>query len=190
MSLEVTIENRNGKTLLSSPYNQKLVQDARQIGGRYNIRTRAWEFDERDRRRVERLAAKYFGYAPENTGKVTLHIKASDYVGDREDGNKIILAGRVIARRDSRDSPVKYADGVICYKGNFPKSAGSIASPRIFAYVYDPSPTLEVRNLPVAALDVIDKPYTIVAGDPAQSLRDEKTRLLERLAEINKKLGE
>lgn len=192
---DVTITDRNNTTLLVSPYNRDMPAEARRIGGRWNPTLRAWEFDIRDHDKVERLAAKYYGYTPSDTGRtVTIRINAYEYVpDDYRRYNEIVLAGRIIGRRPSRDSDVRLARNVILHSGAFADRGGSRNSPCIIGDNNDqPEPVLEIRDLPAGTLELLDregKHYELVEGDPMQALREERERLMQRVNEIDRLLA-
>lgn len=188
MNDDVTIEDWADITILTAPRNEHMRTEARRYGGHWNNDLKALVFDRRDHDKVVRLAAKYYGYAPDNHEKVTIRINAYDYLtpnGDRS----IQIAGREIVRRQNRDEEVRLAPNVVIHEGDFPHRCGSINNPRITDGT-DPSPILEIRDLPVAALDKIDKGYTLVEGDPLKAWKDEKTRLEARLRVVDQHLKE
>lgn len=61
---------------------------------------------------------------------------------------------------------------------------GSMKHPRIFDGP-EGDVTLEVRDYPVSALQLVDLPYEVVDGDPMTELREERDRLIARIAEID-----
>ena len=192
---DVTITDRNNTTLLVSPYNRDMIGEARQIGGRWNAALRAWEFDIRDHDKVEQLAARFYGYTPADTGEtVTIRVNAYDYVpDDYREYDKIIVAGRIVATRPSRDADVRLARNVVLHSGAFAGRGGSRNNPCIIGDNGDqPDPVLEIRDLPTGALTLLDrenKPYELVDGDPRRALREERERLTRRLAEIDRLLA-
>ena len=192
---DVTITDRGNTTLLVSPYNKDIPAEAKRIGGRWNPTLRAWEFDIRDRDKVEQLAARFYGYTPADTGEtVTIRVNAYDYVpDDYREYNKVVVAGRIVATRPSRDADVRLARNVILHSGAFAGRGGSRNSPCIIGDNGDrPEPVLEIRDLPTGALSLLDKdskPYELVDGDPKRALREERDRLMNRVAEIDRLLA-
>lgn len=192
---DVTVTDRDNSTILVSPYNRDMIPEAKQLGGKWNAALRAWEFDIRDHDKVEQLAARFYGYTPADTGEtVTIRVNAYDYVpDDYREYDKIIVAGRIVATRPSRDADVRLARNVILHSGAFAGRGGSRNSPCVIGDNGDqPDPVLEIRDLPAGALSLLDKerkPYELVDGDPRRALREERERLTRRLAEIDRLLA-
>lgn len=192
---DVTVTDRGNSTILDSPYNRDMIPEAKQLGGKWNPALRAWEFDIRDHDKVEQLAARFYGYTPADTGEtVTIRVNAYDYVpDDYREYNKVVVAGRIVATRPSRDADVRLARNVILHSGAFAGRGGSRNSPCIIGDNGDrPEPVLEIRDLPTGALSLLDKerkPYELVDGDPKRALREERDRLMNRVAEIDRLLA-
>lgn len=192
---DVTVTDRDNSTILVSPYNRDMIPEAKQFGGKWNAALRAWEFDIRDHDKVVRLAAKYYGYTSADTGEtVTIRVNAYDYVpDDYREYDKVVVAGRIVATRPSRDADVRLARNVVLHSGVFAGRGGSRNSPCIIGDNGDqPEPVLEIRDLPAGALTLLDrenKSYELVDGDPRRALREERERLTRRLAEIDRLLA-
>lgn len=187
--MDVSIQEIDGRLMLVSPYNRDFPDAAKALGGRWDAKRKAWTFDPRDRDRLERLATRFFGYAAESSGEtVDVRIHAERHYD--EDG-RLMFAGRIIARRRGRDLPVSLADNAVLVGGAFPDSGGSVRRPRIGLVSYGQAePVVEIRDLPVEALTTEDaEGYEIVGGDPLRALREERDRLVDRLAEIDRELG-
>lgn len=184
---DITITTGDDTVSIATPYNPEFVKDAKMIGGRWDPARRVWTFDLRDKERVEQLAAKHYGYVTTTGRTVTIRIKASDY----DDGQEIIVVGRVIARRPGRDLPVRLADNAVVVAGRFSDSGGSRKTPYV-SWPDDEEPVIEIRDLPAGVTDILDKPYELVDDDRdrTRALRDERVRLLKRLAEIDAILDE
>lgn len=184
---DVIIEDRDDRTILISPYDPACPKRARMIGGTWDPASRTWRFDRRDRQRVEQLAADLWGWKADDEGRtVTLRVNADDY----NVGQEIIVAGRRVAWRPERDSPVRLAQGVVVTAGRFPDSGGSRKSPTIGR---DCGVTLEIRDLPVGAIDKLTPgEFEIVerARETASQLEAEKARLEQRIRDIDRQLAE
>lgn len=127
----MTITQSGNDVILVSPYDREAIADYKQIGGKWDPTIKSWRFDVCDEEPVQQLAAKYFGYSPDNDGEtVTIRVHALDYVSDR-DPSRCVLAGRVIARRPGRDADVKLSHGVVLVSGAFSNRGGSHNNPRI-----------------------------------------------------------
>ncbi len=181
---DITLTTLGNSLLLAAPFHPEMPARAREIGGRFDRDSRAWRFDIRDQARVEQLAADFYGYLPDATGETcTVRVTLTGYAIPQE----VRFAGRVIARRYERDYAVRLPDNVVIVDGRFPARGGSRANPAIGEC---DGVVLEIRDLPVEALEAeTTLAYEIVDGDPLAALRDERERLLARVAEIEQLLG-
>ena len=68
-----------------------------------------------------------------------------------EERGQVKFLGRVIASRWSRDEAVHLADGVVKISGEFSRSGGSLAHPRVCPGGCQPV-TLEIRDIPRESL--------------------------------------
>ncbi|OXN01502.1 hypothetical protein [Bifidobacterium vansinderenii] len=182
---DVTIIDTDDGIRLVSPYHPDCPKLARRIGGKWDPATRSWRFDIRDRERVEQLAADLWGYSTGNTSSaVTIRVNADAYT----DGNEIRVAGRSIAHRAGRDEPVRLAGNAIIVHGEFAPSGGSMKYPDIGEC---DQVVIEIRDLPASALDMLEPGrYELVDDDPITVLKAERQRLMDRISEIDRRIGE
>jgi hypothetical protein len=183
---DITIETAGNYIYLVSPYDASFPARAKAIGGRWDRARKAWRFDVRDQSRVEALAAEFWGYEPRGSGeKVTVRFKAEHHYHDGE----VRFANRRIAWRTERDSPVRLAENAVVVEGHFPASGGSRNSPTVSWS--DEGAVVELRDIPASMLELEpEDSYEIVDGDPGKALREERERLVKRLAQIDELLGE
>lgn len=185
----IDITENDNRVHVATPYNPDFAPRAKEIGGRWNPDTKTWNFDPRDRDRVETILSDLFGYIAHTSGeKVTVRIKAQDHVGtSKRDGwDKVTFAGRIVAQRRSRDAVVDLGSGVVIVDGAFDRSAGSMQYPAITEG--RTNVVLEIRDLPIEALENA-RDYELVDGDPHAALRAEREKLIARIAEIDALLG-
>ncbi|OZG68246.1 hypothetical protein [Bifidobacterium eulemuris] len=188
--VDVNVVADGDKVLLYSPYDAECVKDCRQMGGKWDSGRRAWAFDKRDMERVERIAAKYFGYTPSSGAAgegelVDVRFKAEDFYHAGE----IRVGDRRLVWRTDRDRPVHFAVGVVVVEGRFGDSGGSAKNPSVGD---TEGIVLEARGLPASVLEGVDTGlYELVSNAPdVTALRAERARLLERVAEIDALLAE
>lgn len=182
---DITIETAGNYIYLVSPYDASFPARAKAIGGRWDRARKAWRFDVRDQSRVEALAAEFWGYEPQGSGEaVTVRFAAAHHYHDGE----VRFANRRIAWRVERDSPVRLADNAVVVEGRFPSSGGSRNNPTV-GYDCD-GVIVELRDIPASMLELeSNDSYSIEHGDPKRALREERERLVKRLAEIDRELA-
>ncbi|NMM93901.1 hypothetical protein [Bifidobacterium oedipodis] len=182
---DVNIVEENGRVVLTAPYCEDANAEYRKLNGRWDAGEKVWRFDARDSERVKALASRFFGWEePDVAGpKVTIRVHAKQF--KTFDG--IVLANRELACRPDWDSPVRLADNVVVVEGAFADRSGRSIIGRV-----DDDVVLEVRDLPYGALRLLDEgSYDLVEpADRLSLLRGERERLLKRLAEIDRLLGE
>ena len=84
---------------------------------------------------------------------------------------------------------MKLSHGVVLVSGAFSNRGGSHNNPRITDWGSE-DPVLEVRDLPASALKLLHPDeYELVDSDPLDALSEERTRLLERLKEIDEQIA-
>lgn len=179
---DVSVQQVDGSVFLVSPYNLNVPPRAKRLGGKWDAKRRAWRFDVRDLERVRALAADVFGF-DELGPSVTVRINAEDYV-DRDHSDRVVFAGRIVARRCGRDDDVRLAGNMVLVSGRFASSAGSRSCPEI-GWTDDPA-ILEIRDIPASSLSKAHGKYEIVddAGLDA-GLLEERERLQARIREID-----
>jgi hypothetical protein len=96
------------------------------------------------------------------TETVTLHIDLAKFPGAGYD--RVVVAGREVARRPARDVPVRLT-GAIVVEGGFDRSGGSAKNPALYYEGHRGSPgrtVLEVRDVPAGHADVQQPGVTVI----------------------------
>jgi hypothetical protein len=142
----------DGRIAVQSPYHPEFPAAARNLGGKWDARSKTWCFDARDESRVRELCCSIFGTdGRADTKLVTLRVTVSapwfTYTGS------LFLAGRQIARAIGRDSGARLGEGVVILSG---KGAGSGGS-RNRTTIMRAETIFELRDVPhAAALDAVE----------------------------------
>lgn len=176
---------------IHTPYNAAFVDDLkRSISSRkWDGESKTWTVFASDRQAVEQLLEKHFSYAPD-AEMVTVELTAlKDMVGDTD---SVRFCGTPIASARGRDSGARVADGVTLLEGKI-SSGGSRAR---WETIVRAGARFRVRNVPSSALASPSTEWAVtrIDDDPAppnrEALQAERTKLLARLAEIDKELAE
>ena len=139
-----------GHIAVATPFSREFIAAARSISGRWDAPAKVWTFDSRDRERLTEILYKFFGYVEHPSGELAT-VRVTLDGGTYEDDGQVKFLGRVIASRWSRDEVVRLAEGVVKVSGEFSRSGGSRAHPRVCPYGCQPV-TLEIRNIPRESL--------------------------------------
>lgn len=184
MSQFINIIKDNVRLYVSSPYNSEFVAAARQVGS-WDAMRRLWCFDLEFESDIRRMLVEHYGTDGTVNDSVKVRIRfLRDVAVERQD---VRVAGRSIARAFNRDSGAVTGQGVTLITGRI-DSGGSRAG--WHTAVMEGSEFL-VSDFPrgkVASDDDVD----IVIVDEVvnlRSLEEERTRLLDRLEEIEAILG-
>lgn len=178
---EIVVTELGGEITVRTPYLKGWPDRAKQLGGRWD--GKAWRFDSRDKPRVEELLSKFFGWVAEPSGEtVTIRIPLEGAKCEYE--QDLHVAGRLVARRPSRDSRVQLGTGVVVVEGHFSGMGGSHKNPAL-GNVDDV--VVELRDFPVEAIQRIEIPHQVMTEKTEQlvELRAERDRLQTRIAELN-----
>lgn len=179
--------NASGQILAFTPYNARFIEGAHKLNGKWNAAAKGWIFDPLARNGLMALLKDVYGYV-EGDQVVTARLTAKDEI--RVTRAPVIFAGRVIARAMDRDSGAKTGDGVILDAGRI-TSGGSMKN---WETIIKEGARLIVRGLPASAAvgnqewDVEIIPEDAPAPD-AGALKEERARLVARLAEIDAQLS-
>lgn len=167
---------------------------ARLLGGFKHMSTgdhETWTFDVGIEGRVRTLCIDIWGTdgsLATDLDTVTLRWIVPD-ARERE----LWLAGRLVARREQRDDPVRLGNGVTVVQGGFWPAGGSKKNPRLDPY---DGTVVEIRNVPRAAADTaaaLDGDVTVIETDEPLSkekLSERRDQLLDDLRAINELLDE
>ena len=170
-----------GHISVAVPFSREFNAAARSISGHWDASAKAWVFDSRDRKRLTEILYEFFGYVEHPSGELaTVHVILDEDA--YEDDGQVKFLGRVIASRRSRDAAVRLADGVVKVSGEFSRSGGSLARPRVCAAGCEPV-TLEIRDIPRESLDAErDLEWVLVSTSGAP--RSRREALEAELAEL------
>lgn len=186
---DINITTAGGKLDVVSPYHPDMPRQAKSLGGRWNSAGRSWVFDQRDEDRVRDMLRSIFGTdgsPADQADLVTIRWDISGYCQTKGD-NELRLGGRLVASRRTRDADVRLGEGVVLISGGFPGSAGSMQYPALAA---KDNTIIEVRDIPRAVVASAAADITIVDSTiDIDTLRAERAKLLERLAEIDAALA-
>jgi len=140
-----------GRISVAVPFSRGFIAAARSISGRWDAPAKVWTFDSRDRERLTEILYKFFGYVEHPSGELaTVRVTLDEGTYEDEQG-QVRFLGRVIASRWSRDEAVRLADGVVKVSGEFSRSGGSLAHPRVCPGGCQPV-VLEIRDIPHESL--------------------------------------
>lgn len=192
--IKVTI--KDGRAYLKTPYNPQFVSEVKGIGGaKWNSDERAWSIPERALDIVREIMLRIYGEAdqaeePERvTAQLTFNEAFLKYHGP------VVIMGKTVASAFGRDSGARVGDDAAFTEGE-PESGGSMKN----WYTYIPSGCkVTLYNVPKAMTGAENIPEGVTCeiieqqSDPAserEALLKEREKILARLAEINKILGE
>ena len=179
-----TIENT---IQVKTQYNPDFIDEAKQIGGKFNGDTKCWEFDVRNKDLIENILLSIFGTDVNNNNLVDVVVKVNKrLVSERA---PIYLAGRIIAQARGRDTGATVAEG-ISFINKKPQSGGSR---QYWTTEIAPDSEFNIFDLPEGALkllnenesieyEVISKP--VLKDDELIQLKAELVRIQNRIAEL------
>ncbi|HRR40482.1 MAG TPA: hypothetical protein P5244_04545 [Syntrophales bacterium] len=189
--MDINVQVKEGKIIVTSPYNADFVDRAKRLGGRWQ--SPSWVFDIRDEQAVRNLCRTIYGTDGQSIPDVVT-IRATLDSSKRAYQGPITLFGRVVARAFGRDSGARLGEGVILVSGRF-FSGGSRMN--WYTEVKDGT-VVRIHDIPRAAAEKAiaagatwltiedDAPVTI----DIEALMVERNRIMERLAEIDRLLAE
>ncbi len=197
--MSIVIERSGSYITVVAPFHPAWKAAARDLGGRWLAKQRAWEFDIRDEPRVREVLVDIYGTTGDDAPElVDVEYELSTSEGSRQ---TLYAVGRELAHRPGRDNPVRLGNKVGVLRGGFPANGGSRNGPKLEPFA---GTVLIVRDVPRRLADevVTTGQITILdattAAGPRKAppavdrkvLAAERERLLRRLAEIEKLLGE
>jgi hypothetical protein len=158
MAIAIRIEA--GKCYAKSPYHPDFISEARKLNGKWI--SPEWSFDARDVDRVKEKLRSIYGTAGEETATCTIRVP----MDRRGYGSEIYVAGRLVAKRSSRDSKATIGEGVVIVEGMIPDCGGSVKNPRVNFSI---GAVVEIRDVPLGIArewceKESDSPITIVEG--------------------------
>ena len=183
----IIIERTEDQIKIKSDFHPDLPYFAKRLAGKFE--NKSWVFDIRDEENVKKLYIHLFGYFDADVPCVDAKVTAlRDY---EEDKTSIYFAGRQVARAYSRDSGATLGDGIIVLEGNF-SSGGSVK--HWVTRVYE-NTVFEIRDVPLSKIEEekagsssLWKIEILDNSVDKKALQEEKTRLLQKIAEIDELL--
>lgn len=174
----------DGRTLMVNvEYSSSFVNRAKRLGGRWNPRTRTWDFVAEKKELVMKALLAVYGTDGESPPEtVTVDIDMDNYGDVAQSFERF---GRVLLNRPGRDQAVRIHSSVAVISGGFPPWGGSVRYPVIKEYS---GTVLRVFNVPkpLAEKAVEDEGFTIVEEKvDYELLRVEREKLITRLNEID-----
>lgn len=199
----IRVENVGGKVEIYTPYNCDFIDalKAKVGGARWDAAKKCWTAPEEMLDAVRAILKDVYGYTDiEDAGKLyTVRLESLYAKADRA---PVSAFNKVIARAWGRDSGAVVGDDVIFVEGS-PKSGGSRNN---WETIIPEGCVIDVLHVPEKALEKFKEElagetcpdYKIVSetveeekkDDQRAKLLEEREKLLARLAEINKELGE
>ena len=183
----VSLKTSENTIQVKTQYNPDFIDEAKQIGGKFNGDQKCWEFDVRNKDLIESILLSIFGTDGRNNNFVDVIVKVNTrLVSERA---PIYLAGRIIAQASGRDTGAKAAEG-ISFINKKPQSGGSqkywtteIAQDSEFKIFDLPEGALKLLNENESIqYEFINKPVLI--DNELIQLKAELVRIQNRIAEL------
>ena len=186
---------RNGSLItISAQYNSEFNNEAKKIGGTWDVKSKVWAFDIRDELRLRSLCLNYYGSDGIITDTCTLRIEwiAAE---SSSDNSALIVNGRPIALAKGRDTGANTCNGIIVIQGEFNSGGtwkdwqttvkrGTVVLVRDFPRQVAEKLLSKVSTKRIYAIE--DESQKV---DPVE-LRAESERLVVRLREIDALIAE
>ena len=184
------IKIADGKAAIYTPYNADFVSQIKLLGGRWNPLERCWTVAEFKVDEVRAVMRSVYGQDDQPVSETVDVIPTFTKQYSKRCAPVTIL-GRTIAAARGRDSGARIGEDVMFLEGK-PESGGSI---RNWETIIPVRSVVKLPNLPKIATEECDLPDEVtmeIVGENVdrKALKAEKEKLLARLAEINKILGE
>jgi hypothetical protein len=175
--IQLEIIEKEGQIKVTSPYNQKFVNKARNLRGKW--KENAWWFDDSIVDYVRDLMMDCFGTTGEAPYE-NVDLLVKDF-SDRGDRAAVELFGRTIAKAWGRDSDAKLGDGIILVEGKV-SSGGSVKN----WATYVENATFIIQDFPLPAIELPDVQDAIKEGWCEIKEQKKKRKPEEIQAEIDK----
>lgn len=191
--MKISVEIKDGKAYISTPYNGKFVHYMKQLGARWDTETKRWIVPEEMLRHARTAMKKAYGETDLTPASelVTLKVHTTKEVWAIQEA--IIIAGRTVARAFDRDGGAIVGNGVAFIRGA-PESGGSRTR---WATVIPADAEFEIYDVPIVkAEEVLENPpedcevAIIDKRIDRDALIAERKQLWARLLEIHELLKE
>ena len=174
----------SGEVAISTPFNRDFIQSIKKMGGVFRRDNKVWVIkdDPEIVSAAKELCLDIFG-SDGDTATQTITVRAT---GDITDYNSAVCVGAIpVARAFSRDSGAVICEGATLLKGE----VDSCGSTKNWRTRVKEGAVIRVEDFPVG-YPLGDGWEVVNTNIDRESLEAEKTRLVERLAEIEKLLSE
>lgn len=182
----------DGRAEVYTPYSKEFISELkRRVGGaRWSASQKCWTVPEEALDAVRDILKSVYGYTDQaDAGRLcTVTLKVAYMVAEC---GPVSIFNRVVARAYSRDSGATVGDGVV-FKAGAPESGGSA---KYWKTIVDGC-IVEMHHVPEAAIETgVPEGCEILSITPEEDesrkrLLEERERLLARLSEIDRELGQ
>lgn len=174
------IVRTEGKIKVQSEYNTDFIKKAKQIQGKWDAPY--WVFPEKVADRLDEILIDVYGEGFQKVPKVEIEIDLDTF---GKDGDDLTYKGLTIATRRYRDASVILKYDAYVTEGNFSSRGGSTKYPEV---TWAKGTKVRV-SVPETLTEELPQGVTLVQEkSEEQKLREEKERLLKRIAEIDELL--
>ena len=188
--MDIKIIDSNGKADIYTPYNAEFVRAVKNCGAKWNKANSCWTVEAGHIDTVREIMRRIWGRDDQDRGTcVTVQLTfARPAIGECE---PVTCYGRTVARAFGRDSGAVAGDGVAFVIGA-PESGGSVKN---WKTVVPEGCIIRMTDVPLEMFTRGDLPEGVIAelidGEDTKlaALREEREKLMARLAKINEILG-
>lgn len=179
-------ETSDGFLTVQSPYNVDFVYDLKQSisAKRFDRESRSWIVPSDARDVIESLLTTHYGWQPDNSDLVTVHLVATEEISALHDS--VRCAGYPIARATGRDSDARVCEGVTLLSGVI-ISGGSVKNWRTIVRA-GASFRVKLHESSVSKIEKCWKYEIIEEKSDREKLEEERARLVARIDEIDRLL--
>ena len=191
--MNIKVDVQEDKVVISAPYDKEFTESMHHFNGKWNSAEKTWTVDIDQLDEVREVLLNVYGVndLTNDLVDVWVTIPEGHYVGGAQAPAKMF--GKVIATAWGRDSGAKWGPDIV-NKNSKCSSGGSTKN-----WITDVSSgTFKIKNVSKSRIeqekdDYLEEGFVfdiIEKGIDKEALREEKERLLLRLAEIDKILKE
>lgn len=191
----VKTNEKNGVFEMITPYNKDFISRIKTIGSaKWSPSKKCWTVAEEDAKQAKKILMEVYGEDGDTVPEeVTIRIRFTDDVEKTHE--PVTYAGKVLARAWDRDSGARVGDDVVLESGKI-DSGGSrnhwktvVAEGTVMTVKHVNKLMLEkeLENDDSYGIELIEK--VVKETINKEALIEEKEKLLDRLAEIEKLLG-
>ena len=192
--LAISIEQKDGKAYIRSPYNADFVRRVKLMGGKWDADSRRWVVCSDAVDAVRKIMVEIYGESDESPAFETVTLIVEFLRDVSSPSGPYCLGGKPLAIATGRDSGAKPGEGVAFIEGS-PKSGGSAKN---WYTIIPAGCVVEIYHIPKSkAVELLSEQptyYKVSIKSQNQADREElvreKKKLLERLSEINRLLDQ